>query len=219
MQPLRSADTATKFVHLNVGGQRFMIKLRTIQAFPETLLAKVIQFDHEMFDKDETGAYFFDRNPVLFSSILDYYRTGKIIYPTMVSEEDFEIELGYWQLPIPKRELKIENVVNMDMLKVYVSLLETTKDVKSAGLILRIMNSINKGLSERSGYAFIHSDTTIDCSKLFNFKTLEFVKVDYRMSCGGSDSILYKGREFVFPGGCFHTRIHHDYIMAMEFTF
>ena len=38
------------------------------------------------------------RHPVVFSQILNYYRTGKLHYPTDVCGPLFEEELEYWGL-------------------------------------------------------------------------------------------------------------------------
>jgi hypothetical protein len=42
--------------------------------------------------------YFFDRHPGVFSQILNYYRTGKLHYPTNVCGPLFEAELEFWGL-------------------------------------------------------------------------------------------------------------------------
>ncbi|VDK62843.1 unnamed protein product [Gongylonema pulchrum] len=42
--------------------------------------------------------YFFDRHPGVFAQILNYYRTGKLHYPTDVCGPLFEEELEYWGL-------------------------------------------------------------------------------------------------------------------------
>ncbi|MCP9261659.1 Potassium voltage-gated channel protein Shaw [Dirofilaria immitis] len=42
--------------------------------------------------------YFFDRHPGVFSMILNYYRTGKLHYPTNVCGPLFEDELEFWGL-------------------------------------------------------------------------------------------------------------------------
>ncbi|KAF7632150.1 hypothetical protein Mgra_00008463 [Meloidogyne graminicola] len=42
--------------------------------------------------------YFFDRHPAVFEQILNYYRTGKLHYPTSVCGPLFEEELEYWGL-------------------------------------------------------------------------------------------------------------------------
>ncbi|KHJ43291.1 potassium voltage-gated channel protein Shaw family protein [Trichuris suis] len=42
--------------------------------------------------------YFFDRHPAVFAQILNYYRTGKLHYPTDVCGPLFEEELEFWGL-------------------------------------------------------------------------------------------------------------------------
>lgn len=42
--------------------------------------------------------YFFDRHPGVFGQILNYYRTGKLHYPTDVCGPLFEEELEFWGL-------------------------------------------------------------------------------------------------------------------------
>ncbi len=42
--------------------------------------------------------YFFDRHPKVFAQILNYYRTGKLHYPTDVCGPLFEEELDFWGL-------------------------------------------------------------------------------------------------------------------------
>ena len=42
--------------------------------------------------------YFFDRHPGVFAQILNYYRTGKLHYPTNVCGPLFEEELEFWGL-------------------------------------------------------------------------------------------------------------------------
>ena len=42
--------------------------------------------------------YFFDRHPGVFSQVLNYYRTGKLHYPTHVCGPLFEEELEFWGL-------------------------------------------------------------------------------------------------------------------------
>ena len=42
--------------------------------------------------------HFFDRHPGVFAQILNYYRTGKLHYPTDVCGPLFEQELDFWGL-------------------------------------------------------------------------------------------------------------------------
>ena len=66
-------------VHLNVGGSRHEILWTTLQKHPGTRLAKIRDVSKEKkitaFDP-----LYFDRNPTIFTSILDFYRTGKLCF-------------------------------------------------------------------------------------------------------------------------------------------
>jgi len=42
--------------------------------------------------------YFYDRHPDVFEQVLNYYRTGKLHYPTDVCSPLFEEELEFWGL-------------------------------------------------------------------------------------------------------------------------
>ncbi|CAO4384164.1 unnamed protein product [Caenorhabditis nigoni] len=81
---------------LNVGGVRHETYQATLKKIPATRLSRltptVSNFDPLLQE------YFFDRHPAVFSMILNYYRTGKLHYPTDVCGPLFEEELQYWGL-------------------------------------------------------------------------------------------------------------------------
>ena len=85
-----------KFV-LNVGGYRHEIMASTIAFAPDTRLYWVTQKKVQSTDYDPvTGEFFFDRNPLWFPYILNYYRLGKIHCPPDVCGTQFEEELQFW---------------------------------------------------------------------------------------------------------------------------
>ncbi|VDM54464.1 unnamed protein product [Angiostrongylus costaricensis] len=83
-------------VVLNVGGVRHETYQATLKKIPATRLSRLTpslaNFDPLL------NEYFFDRHPAVFSQILNYYRTGKLHYPTDVCGPLFEEELHYWGL-------------------------------------------------------------------------------------------------------------------------
>lgn len=83
-------------ITLNIGGIRFKVYKSTLLKIPSTRLATLssalTNYDHI---KNE---YFFDRHPGVFAQILNYYRTGKLHYPTNVCGPLFEEELEFWGL-------------------------------------------------------------------------------------------------------------------------
>uniref|UniRef100_A0A914V3D7 BTB domain-containing protein n=1 Tax=Plectus sambesii TaxID=2011161 RepID=A0A914V3D7_9BILA len=81
---------------LNVGGLRHETYQATLKKIPATRLSRLTpslaNFDPIL------NEYFFDRHPAVFGQVLNYYRTGKLHYPTDVCGPLFEEELEYWGL-------------------------------------------------------------------------------------------------------------------------
>ncbi|KAF0301477.1 Potassium voltage-gated channel protein Shaw [Amphibalanus amphitrite] len=81
---------------LNVGGIRFETYKATLKKIPATRLSRLTEalanFDPVL------NEFFFDRHPGVFAQILNYYRTGKLHYPTNVCGPLFEEELEFWGL-------------------------------------------------------------------------------------------------------------------------
>ncbi|XP_054169007.1 potassium voltage-gated channel protein Shaw-like [Oppia nitens] len=83
-------------VILNVGGIRFETYKNTLRKIPATRLSRLTE---ALANYDPVlNEYFFDRHPGVFAQILNYYRTGKLHYPTNVCGPLFEEELEFWGL-------------------------------------------------------------------------------------------------------------------------
>jgi len=81
---------------LNIGGIRFETYRTTLRKIPATRLSRLTE---SLANYDAVlNEYFFDRHPGVFTQILNYYRTGKLHYPTNVCVPLFEEELDYWGL-------------------------------------------------------------------------------------------------------------------------
>ena len=84
-------------VNINVGGVRFETFASTCQNVPESRLYYIIEKWAQTPEYDpDRGEYFFDRHPMFFPYILEYYRTGKLHCPTEVCGPLFEDELLFW---------------------------------------------------------------------------------------------------------------------------
>ncbi|KAJ1482892.1 hypothetical protein T484DRAFT_1802483 [Baffinella frigidus] len=85
-------------VKFNVGGKPFEVAETTIQSQPAGLLAKMIDGRFSC-GKDESGAYFLDRNPQFFPIVLDVHRDNKV-HPLMpgFTRERVATELEYYGL-------------------------------------------------------------------------------------------------------------------------
>ncbi|CAG9534643.1 unnamed protein product [Cercopithifilaria johnstoni] len=83
-------------VILNVGGIRHETYTHVLKKIPATRLSRLTP---NLANYDPVlNEYFFDRHPGVFSMILNYYRTGKLHYPTNVCGPLFENELEFWGL-------------------------------------------------------------------------------------------------------------------------
>lgn len=81
---------------LNVGGIRYETYKTTLKKIAATRLSRLTE---ALANYDPIlNEYFFDRHPGVFGQILNYYRTGKLHYPTNVCGPLFEEELEFWGL-------------------------------------------------------------------------------------------------------------------------
>jgi len=92
-----------KIVNFNVGGKIFSTSKDNLFKFKDSYFEGLA-----IFGQEENGAYFIDRNPKLFSIILDYLRTGEINlireHINSCSEyfkQKIREELQYFKLPLP----------------------------------------------------------------------------------------------------------------------
>ncbi|ESO12766.1 hypothetical protein HELRODRAFT_63495 [Helobdella robusta] len=83
-------------VTLNVGGIRHETYKTTLKKIPATRLSRLTE---ALANYDPVlNEYYYDRHPGVFAQILNYYRTGKLHYPTDVCGPLFEEELEFWGL-------------------------------------------------------------------------------------------------------------------------
>ncbi len=85
-------------VVINVGGMRHITYRSTLRNVPDTRLSWLADSSafHSADYDAETGEFFFDRHPAVFSHVLNYYRTGKLHVPYDVCGPLYEEELQYW---------------------------------------------------------------------------------------------------------------------------
>lgn len=86
-------------LYLNVGGQKHETFVSTLTSIPDTRLAWIAE--RALKDPRPLGQkreFFFDRNPAVFTHILNFYRTGKLHCPRDVCGPLFEEELNFWGL-------------------------------------------------------------------------------------------------------------------------
>lgn len=84
-------------ITINVGGIRHEVLWKTLQSFPNSRLGKLPSpYVEKQQAKPQNKAAYFDRNPIIFNSILDLYRTGKLCFNDNICPESLSEELQFW---------------------------------------------------------------------------------------------------------------------------
>jgi potassium voltage-gated channel Shal-related subfamily D protein len=87
------AKRSDEKMRINVSGRVFETWRTTLDKYPDTLLGSN---EKEFFYDDESKEYFFDRDPDLFSHVLNYYRTGRLHYPKHECISAYDEELAFF---------------------------------------------------------------------------------------------------------------------------
>lgn len=98
-------DGEPMFLRLNIGGTRYMLLVDALlRAEPSGFLAKFVQLTHTARLKvadaylPAEDSYFFQRSPVAFEAIFQYYATGVVHRPSEVCPASFLSELDFWRI-------------------------------------------------------------------------------------------------------------------------
>jgi hypothetical protein len=86
-------------VSIQVGGRTFATRLSTLRRYPEALLWRAYSFNEKSFD-----LVFWDRNPAIFETLLEYYRTGRLAFPPDVDFSALKEELLFWGFDVAPSE-------------------------------------------------------------------------------------------------------------------
>ncbi|XP_034392929.1 potassium voltage-gated channel subfamily D member 3-like [Cyclopterus lumpus] len=91
--PAEKNKRQDEMIILNVSGRRFETWRNTLDRYPDTLLGSS---EKEFFYNEDTKEYFFDRDPDVFRSVLNFYRTGKLHYPRYECISSYDEELAFF---------------------------------------------------------------------------------------------------------------------------
>ncbi|KAF7634175.1 hypothetical protein Mgra_00006473 [Meloidogyne graminicola] len=93
-------------LRLNIGGVPFFVLIEALlHADPSTFLTKFVQLTHRSKIKVADAfllperAYYFQRSPLAFEAIFQYYANGVIHKPPELCPSAFSAELEFWRVP------------------------------------------------------------------------------------------------------------------------
>lgn len=90
---------------VNISGQKFFISRGNMNRTNDNYLKTYVSLNRPNYkDTINYEQYFFDRKPQLFQYIVEWYRNGQIIFPSLESgilREEFLTELDFWNIKYP----------------------------------------------------------------------------------------------------------------------
>ena len=98
-------ERAASTVRFNVGGVVFEVARSTVDAVPDAFLSRLIK--HTPIGND---ALFIDRDPALFSVVLNYYRNREVDVPPSLSWTAVRRELDFFCLNVESTRVHVQNV-------------------------------------------------------------------------------------------------------------
>lgn len=103
MHSPRESPKKNYMININVGGKPYQIAYRMAAKYPKTRIGRLATYtDHNMkldLCDDYTvtnNEYFFDRDPDVFHSIFNFYRTGVLWIKDELCPRHFLEEINYW---------------------------------------------------------------------------------------------------------------------------
>ncbi|KAL0972863.1 hypothetical protein UPYG_G00195670 [Umbra pygmaea] len=94
-----------EIIHLNVGGKRFSTSRQTLTWVPDSFFSSLLSGRISTL-KDETGAIFIDRDPSLFTPILNFLRT-KELFPRSINVHQLMHEAEFYGITPLVRKLQL----------------------------------------------------------------------------------------------------------------
>lgn len=102
-----SSPTKNYMLNINVGGKVYQISYRVASKYPKTRIGRLATYtDHnrklDLCDDYtvQNNEFFFDRDPDIFHSIFNFYRTGVLWIKDELCPRNFLEEINYWGVRI-----------------------------------------------------------------------------------------------------------------------
>ncbi|RWS29117.1 hypothetical protein B4U80_01432 [Leptotrombidium deliense] len=101
-----------ELIHLNVGGTKFLTSKQTLTSVSDTFFTSLLSGRIASF-KDDSGAIFIDRDPQLFSIVLNYLRTRQLIIENSYNLDAVKHEAEFYGIsPLVKRLQVYDELIN-----------------------------------------------------------------------------------------------------------
>jgi len=95
-------DCDTKHIKFNVGGYKYTTTMTTLSVRGPNLLTTIAGAESIVeAEPDEDGYIFLDRDGACFGVILNYLRTGNLIFPPNMTDKQISLELNYYMIKLP----------------------------------------------------------------------------------------------------------------------
>ena len=89
---------ASDIVSLNVGGTLYTTSSTTLMKYPDSMFGRMLNSSIDS-EKDESGAYFIDRDGQLFRHVLNFMRNGILSLPENFNElKSLKSEADFYQI-------------------------------------------------------------------------------------------------------------------------
>nr|XP_006121422.1 potassium channel regulatory protein isoform X1 [Pelodiscus sinensis] len=149
---MSSQEVAT----LNVGGLKFTTRASTLQKFPESRLARMLNGnDHEF--RLVNGQFFVDRDGTLFNYILDFLRTLQVSLPTDFSDyQRLQREADFYELHSLAELLNQEN-----LLKPRPEILEVRFLLQETQAFFRVFGSCSNTIEVLAGWVTMFTEQSL----------------------------------------------------------
>ncbi|KAG9304823.1 hypothetical protein G9A89_016853 [Geosiphon pyriformis] len=137
-------DKEPERIVLNVGGTKYETYRSTLTAYPHTFLGTMFQDRNRALCHPDGNEYFIDRDGQVFRYILQFYRTGKILWPDEnkykeqchsctnaggISRKELELELDYFQIPFDHDQVGSLSYVNRAAIATVDSFIGALKEI------------------------------------------------------------------------------------------